>query len=65
LLEAKCFTNRASVLLDRRIELLRIEGLEPGAQPSKLAGRKPLDCLFDVFCGGHARDIAPVSAWKR
>ena len=28
----------ASVLLDRRIELRRIEGLEPGAQPSKLAG---------------------------
>jgi|GEM_PF-2262926 len=55
----------AGVLLDRRIELLCIEGLKPNAQPCKLAERKPLDRLFDVFCGGHVLNIAAMRSSEK
>ena len=40
------------VALDRGVELLRVEGLEPRAKPCELARGKLFDGFFDVFGGG-------------
>ncbi|SHH45113.1 hypothetical protein SAMN05443248_4850 [Bradyrhizobium erythrophlei] len=48
----------ARVPLNGSIELRRVEGLEPRTKPREFARRKLLDGLFDVFGGGHDRDIA-------
>ena len=48
----------ARVPLDRSIEPLRVECLEPGAKPRQFAPRKLLDSLFEVFGGGHLVSIA-------
>lgn len=47
------------VALDRGIKLLGVEGLEPGTKSYKLARCKLLNGLFDIFGGGHVKDIAP------
>src|SRR3984893_1721574 len=46
------------VALDRGVKLPRIEFLEPRAKPRQLARGKLFDGFLDVFCGGHAGDIA-------
>jgi len=42
------------VTLDRGIELLRVERVEPGAKPRQLLRGKLFDGFLDVFGGGHA-----------
>ena len=48
----------ARVALDRGVELPGIESFEPGAKPRELTGGKLLNGFFDVFGGGHDRNIA-------
>src|SRR5258705_3056096 len=49
------------VALDRSVELLRIERLEPRAKPRQLVRVKLFDGFLDVFGSDHADDIAFVS----
>jgi len=49
---------RLRVALDRGIELLRVESLEPGAKPRELSRGELFNGLLDVFSGGHVQDIA-------
>jgi len=46
--------------LDRGIELLRVEGLEPRAKPRQLARGKQRDGFLDVFGGGHVENRVSV-----
>lgn len=39
----------ASVALNGRVELLHVEGLEPGTKPRKLARGELFDGFFDIF----------------
>lgn len=48
----------ARVPLNGGVELRRIKGLESRAKPRPLARDKLFDGFFDVFGGGHVRDIA-------
>ena len=48
----------ARVPLNGSIELRRVEGLEPRTKPREFARAELFDGLFDVFGGGHDRDIA-------
>jgi hypothetical protein len=45
------------VTLDRSVELLGVEYLEPRAKPRKLAGGKLFNGFLDVFGGGHLANI--------
>jgi hypothetical protein len=45
------------VALDRCVELLRVECLEPGAKSRQLLGGELFDSFLDILGGGHARDI--------
>ncbi|HEY0567284.1 MAG TPA: hypothetical protein VGD13_04000 [Xanthobacteraceae bacterium] len=47
-----------SVALNGSVELSSIEGGKPGAKARQLARGKSFDGFFDVFGGGHDRDIA-------
>ena len=49
---------RLRVALDRGIEFARVESLEPGTKPRQLLRGKLLNGLFDVFGGGHPKNIA-------
>lgn len=51
---------RLRVALDRGIELLRVESLEPGAKPRQLLRGELFNCLLDVFGGGHVQHIALI-----
>ena len=46
------------VPLNRSVELLRVEGLEPDAKPRELARGELFDGFLDVFGGGDVDDIA-------
>ena len=48
----------ADVPFDRGVELLGVEGLEPGAKPRQFARGKLFDGFLDVFGGGHVGNIA-------
>ena len=48
----------ARVPLNGSIELRRDEGFEPRTKPRELARAELFDGFFDVFGGGHDRDIA-------
>ena len=48
----------SGVPLNGRVELLRVEDLEPRAKPRELARSKLFDGFLDVFGGGHVGDIA-------
>ena len=48
------------VALNGGVELCRVEFLEPRAKPRQFARRKLFDGFFDVFGGGHVRNIAFV-----
>ena len=50
----------ADVPLDRGVELLRVNGLEPGAKARQLTRGKLFDGFLDVFGGGHPGNIAFV-----
>src|SRR5579872_1062105 len=56
---------RAGITLDRRVKLLRIERLEPGAKSRQLVWRKLLDGLFNIFGGGHRGNIAIVERLEK
>ena len=51
---------RLHVALDRGIERLRVESLEPGAKPREFSRGELFNGLLNVFGGGHASDIASV-----
>jgi hypothetical protein len=53
------------VPLNGGIELRGIKGLEPCAKPRQLARGKLFDGFFDVFGGGHVRDIAFAPGWEK
>ena len=48
----------ADIPLNGGVESLRVEGLEPGAKPRKLARGKLFDGFLDVFGGGPVGGIA-------
>ena len=48
----------ADIPLDRSVELLRVEGLEPDAKPCELARGELFNGFLDFFGGGHVGDIA-------
>ena len=48
----------ADIPLDGRVELLRVEDLEPGTKPRELARGELLNGFLDVFGSGHVGDIA-------
>jgi hypothetical protein len=48
----------ADIPLNGGVELLSVEYLEPRTKPRKLARGKLFDRFFNVFGGGHVRDIA-------
>jgi hypothetical protein len=48
----------ACVPLNGGVELLSIEGFEPGAKPRKLVREELFDGFLDVFGGGHVQVIA-------
>jgi len=50
----------AGVTLDRRVELLGVEHLEPRAKPRKLARGKLFNGFLDFFSGGHIGNITFV-----
>lgn len=50
------------VPLNGSIEPLSVEDRKPGAKARQLVGGKLFDGFFDVFCGGHASDIAFAGA---
>lgn len=51
---------RLRVALDRGIERLRVESLEPGAKPRELSRGELFNGLLNIFGGVHAQDIALV-----
>ena len=48
----------ADIPLNRGVELLRVEGLEPGTKPRELARGELFNGFLDVFGSGHVEDIA-------
>ena len=55
----------AAIPLNRGVELLRIEGLEPGAKTRQLAGGKLFDGFLDVFGRGHVGNIASAPVTEK
>jgi hypothetical protein len=50
------------VTLDRGVELLGVEYLEPRAKPRELARYKRFNGFLDVFSGGHLGNITLARA---
>ena len=48
----------ADTLFNRSVELLGVEGLEPGAKTRQLVRRKLFDGFLDFFGGVHVGNIA-------
>lgn len=55
----------ADIPLNGGIELLGVEGLEPGAKARQLARGKLFDGLLDLFGGGHVGNIAFVPVTEK
>jgi hypothetical protein len=51
----------ARVPLNRGVELLRVEGLEPRTKPRQLARGELFDGFLDVFGSGHAWSVSSAS----
>jgi hypothetical protein len=47
------------VSLDGRVEPIRVERFEPGAETCQFPGRQLFDGSFDVFSGCHFDSITP------